>query len=230
MRIVRRVVGRRAWLLAVALIAPLFVSSEPAVAVTVAGSGDIVFEGVAGLQLFPCTGVCSGGFNGTWAGHMSGVHYDATYSVSWKTVAQKVSASFSYLELLCAAPGSGAIAGEATGTVEASASFTNAEVVGAWYSANPNELPRLITDVSLWAAFEWVRVGNSAVIVLRPTWLHLNVAGLGWRTVLWGTQRGVATFVPTHSDQPQGVVSCDAPLTGVEGRISGTVPLTMPAI
>lgn len=231
--IVRRFSGIRALILVLASLAPvLLVGVEPVSATgQFTATGDITFTGHAWLPQFPCTGGCGGDFHGSWGGHVSGVHNDATYTVSWKTVAEKVHASFGYLELLCAAPGSGAVAGEATGGVEASASADAAEVVGAWYSANPSELPRLIIGVSLGAGFEWVRVGNSAVIVLRPTWLHLNVAGLGWRTVLWGTQRGTATFAPTHSDAPPtGVVSCDTPLTNVTGEISGNIPLTMPAV
>jgi hypothetical protein len=222
---------KRIALLVMALLSMMAPGAEPAAASsTVAGVGDIAFEGTASLPLFPCTGTCGGWFDGTWSGHLTGVHNDAAYSVTWKTVVDKVHASFSYTELLCAAPGSGAVAGTATGSVNANASFDNAEVVGAWYSANPNELPRLITHVSLGAAFEWVRVGNTAVIVLRPAWVSIHVAGLGWKQVVVGTQRGVATFVPTHSDQPAGIVSCDVPLTGVEGEIAGNVPISMPAV
>lgn len=203
-------------------------------AVSVAGhrvAGAVGFRGQATLPQFPCPssvlaggGSCSGSFSGNWAGNVSGTSGGAAFSVGWTTgttgTGSAVNATFGYSELLCLA-GVETVAGVASGSGSASAG--PGQVIGEWLTSGET-VPRAVTNVTIDFGFTWARVVGGAVLTLNPTTLNLDVAGLGPRTVVTGTQVGAATFVIKSADGTT-VPLCSTPLTNVQGEIAGTVPL-----
>lgn len=215
---------------AVVLLTQMAISSpDPAAAVT-ALAGAATFNGVAELPVFPCptspATSCGGGlFDGQWTGHLNGIEGPGNnpFEVSWTTLNQgSVHADFVYEEALCL-QGAESVLGQATGTGLAQAG--PGQTVGFWTSTTGSELPRAIIGVRLFFAFDWVRIGNSAVIVIKPgSSLQIDIAGIGWREVSRNEQDGAATFVPTHSSNTV-VPSCGSPLNGVTGLIAGGLTL-----
>lgn len=213
-----------------ALLLPMAVLAEPAAAVTTA-AGNATFNGVATLPKFPCptspATSCSGGrFDGTWTGHMQGTEGAGNnpFEVSWTTLnAGSVHADFVYEEASCL-QGASALLGEATGSGLAQAG--PGQTIGFWTSTTGSELPRAIIGVRLFFNFDWVRLGNSAVIIVKPgSSLQIDIAGLGWREVSNDEQDGAAIFVPTHSSNTV-VPTCGSTLNDVEGLIAGDLTLT----
>jgi hypothetical protein len=188
--------------------------------------GDLAFRGRATLPQFPCphppgTG-CWGSFAGDWTGHVSGTHHGSAFEATWTTTtATAVNASFRYWELACLA-GAETLAGQAAGTGSASAAPN--QVIGHWLQKD--ELgARAVVGATLSFTFQWTRSANAAVLVLQPTALELDVAGLGLRTVATGLQTGTATFALTSADNTT-VPTCSTPMANAIAEVVGTVPLS----
>jgi hypothetical protein len=187
----------------------------------------VTFDGVADLPRFPCpppppygTGPCTGTVTGSTSGHLAGTAHLDAYDVTWTGATGGVKATFSSSEWLCEA-GLENVLGTANGTGLAQAA---SGVVG-WYRVAGDAVARPVTAVTARFAFEWERVGATAVVTFTSFDVTLSVAGLGDRLVVTGGRTGAATFVLTNTANVTAP-TCDDPLTGVHGQIAGSVPVT----
>jgi hypothetical protein len=217
-------------LLFLALLMPVTgLLAAPASAATEAtfSEGDITFEGTATLNKFPCPqaefSTCRGLFKGLWAGSLSGVHENDTYTVEWRTPPgiDRVHALFNYNESLChpTAPHVGAAAGYARGSGTATAS--GAEIIGEVWD-DLTLMPSIIDNLALTFGFEWNRVGNGAAIIFTSFTIKAWADGRELILVNQG-QTGAADFVPTGPGVAPTVPACNQQWTGIEGQIVGHV-------
>jgi hypothetical protein len=192
--------------------------------------GYLTVNGTASLPTFPCAppppfgnGPCAGSFAGSWTGHVAGVQGTSAYDVTWG--AGSVGASFQYSELQCL--GLETALGIAAGS--GSASSGPGQVQGKWQV--PGEtFARDVYGVRLSFTFQWTRVGTSAVLVLSPFTLTLDVTGLSPQLVVASKQYGAATFAPTSHQSGPTTPTCANPWTGVAGQIAGSVTIAPPSV
>lgn len=189
-------------------------------------SGQIGFEGTARLPIFPCdrdplagSPCTEGSFSGNWSAHIGGTYGTSAFDVAWATASgEAISATFVYSEWDCFS-GVETLLGFAQGS--GSAVAEPGDVQGKWHVAG-EALGRDITRVTMAFAFSWTRVLNAAQLVIEPTTLTVEVAGLGSRVVATGRQVGTAAFVVPVAGGT-AAPTCDQPLRDVEGRIAGVV-------
>jgi hypothetical protein len=185
--------------------------------------GSVRFTGTADLPTFPCSQAspCTGSFAGEWLGELTGSLDDNPFEIAWRTLPGHVNinAGFSYYETTCAMPDGGAALGFASGTGHAHSG--SEEAIGTFGSPTAG-IPRVITAISFDFSFTWQRAATGAVLTLTPTSFTVEVAGLGPRTILTGTQRGVATFAAESASNTQAP-TCATPLNDVHGAVAGNV-------
>jgi hypothetical protein len=199
----------------------LFVT--PAAAQAAPALGHLAFTGTATLPTFPCAppppfgnGPCAGSFAGAWTGHVAGVQGTSAFDVTWGAGA--VGATFQYSELQCL--GLETVLGIASGS--GSASSGPGQVQGKWQV--PGEaFARDVYGVRVSFTFQWTRVGTSAVLVLSPFALTLDVTGMSPQLVASSKQYGAATFAPTAHQSGPATPTCASPWQGVSGQIAGAV-------
>ena len=205
-----------------------FTVAQPPPDRPLAVTGGVAFNGQATLETFPCSppapfgnGPCAGTFTGAWSGNVSGVSGSHAFDVTWTTPAGRLQAAFDYAEWQCLG-GTETVLGVAKGSGGATAE--PGEVQGKWQV--PGEtFARDITRVSASFSFDWLRIGTSAVLVLDPVTLSVDVAGLGTRQVVTTRQTGTAAFAARGAGDIGTAPTCGDPLTDVHGDIAGVLPL-----
>jgi hypothetical protein len=191
-------------------------------------AGELAFEGSAHLPVFPCdhdplAGTpCEGGtFRGDWSAHISGSYGTSAFEVAWTTVTRDaIRADFVYSEWDCL-HGVETVLGVAKG--RGSAEAGPGAVQGKWHVAG-EPFGRDVSRATMAFDFSWTRSFNVAQLVIEPTTLTLEVAGIGPRVVATGRQVGTAAFaVPVAGGT--ALPTCERPYADVEGRIAGAAEI-----
>lgn len=187
------------------------------------GTSPLVLEGEAALPEFPCPlppppdPPCAGTFEGTISGELEGVHMGNAWTVTLAEV--PITADFSYSDGNCAR-------GTASGAATAAGGADN--VVGTYDKGGP--LPRLITGITITAAFEWSRDGVTALVVpINNGQVTVDLFDDGPRTVMASAVGGgEAAFAPhiEPGDEPDCVGGTNSP--PITADVAGTVTLADP--